>query len=760
MGGIQRQLLEVCNELIARNSKCTVAGFRSQNDEMSEMYSRAGVRVVFLGKRRPIDIPFLFNLYKLIRKENFDLIHCMTAHASFWTAIVLPLFKRPCFVGSLLNTYQLDKLINRLCESLIAAPRLDAVFINSETVATYYKSKIFNAPTIWCVHNGVHICSPNNRKDIRKELGISHDEFSVVCVGRLAPVKRHKDAIEAIGNLIRQRKQLRLFLIGDGTLREELEALVKNLQLEKYVTFLGNRTDVERILPSFDLFLLPSESESFPNALLEAMASGLPCIATRVGGVPEALEHGKTGLLIDPSSPDQLTAAISSLLDSQKLRSELGRAARLGVERRFSMNRMIDKMISHYEGFLKAQRYDLAYVLSIFPEISETFILREIVEMRKRGLSCCVVSLKSSTDKTMHKDASEMINDVFYLPWFGKKEIKANLGYIFKQPKRYIKTFIEFIFAHRKYPGELVKAFAVWWKTVAFASLLKEHGVRHIHANWATIPTACAIAISRLMGCPFSFTGHAFDIYAKPTDLKNKIQQACFVTTCTRRNLDYLRSLTDEISGKKIFLVRHFLSLKKETSPSSPSLPPVVLAVGSLLKYKGHDYLLRAVSILFKKGYHFQLHIIGGGPEETSLKNLSKELKIADKIVFLGSQPVERVFEEMRKATLFAIASIQGQVVEDNLPNVLIEASLLKVPCVASDLGSIREFIIPGETGLLVEPGNIGQLAESIESLLNDQPFGKRLAAKAQKRADDMFSIGKNAPILEELFQKSLDMSR
>ncbi len=416
-------------------------------------------------------------------------------------------------------------------------------------------------------------------------------------------------------------------------------------------------------------------------------------------------------------------------------------------------------MITKNKDPLISKKYDIAYVLSIFPEISETFILREIVEMRKRGLSCCVVSLKPSTSKVVHKDASQMASDVFYLPWFDIKILKINLHYILNQPILYLRTFYEFLLIHRKHFAELLKAFVVWWKVVACTSLLKEQGIRHVHANWATIPTACAMAMSRLMGCSFSFTGHAFDIHLKPTSLKEKIQKADFVTTCTKKNLDHLRSLVDENSGEKVYLVRHFLSLPEKSSPSKTTVSPTVLSVGSLQSYKGHDFLIRAVSTLLKKGYNFQLKIIGGGPEESSLQNLAEELGISGKVTLLGRQPVERVYEEIEKATLFAIASIRGQVLEDNLPNVLIEASLFKVPCVASGLGSVREFIVPGETGLLVEPGDIKELAEAIESLLKNEQLREQLASKAKKRAQDMFSVEKNAPIIERLFKKSLGMS-
>ncbi|MBN1900856.1 glycosyltransferase [Candidatus Sumerlaeota bacterium] len=756
LGGIQRQLLEVCTALIQQGNRCVVACFRSKPDSMVEKYRKAGVGIVFLEKRKGIDICFFFRLKKLFKRENFDLIHAMTPQASFWTACALPFKSNTRFVGSLLNTYKLDQFLERLCETLIAAPRMDAVFINSRAGALYYKSMIANPPPIWRIYNGVRIPAPVNREEIRNKLNIKPHTIALLCVGRLETVKRHVDALTALSIIRKQNPDISLHIIGDGSLRKHLESCAANLKVKDHVVFVGERDDTSDILSGFDIFLMPSRSEGFPNALLEAMAAGIPCIAAKAGGIPEIIRDKKNGILVNPCSPGELAEAINNLMVSPETRKELGETARQDMIKRFDIHRMIDNMISHYQSLLLPGRYKLAYVLSLFPKISEAFILREMAEMRKRGIPFCIVSLKSAREKAVHNEAKTLMDDTFYLPWINLNIILSNMFSFLDSPVSYLKTFWRFIRLHRSYPKETLKAFLVWFKTVGFARILKRNGVVHIHANWATMPASCALAMSEMIPCSFSFTAHAFDIYYIATSLEEKIRKAVFVATCTEKNRAHLCRLAQKEHERKIHLARHFIP-DPEGIVISPETPPVALSIGSLDRYKGHDLLIQACRILWRKGLDFHLRIIGEGPEKMRLKYLIRRNWLEEKATLIGGMPQDQVFRELGKATIFALASVKGKR-SDNLPNALIEASLLNVPCVMSDIGSVREFIIPEETGLLFKPGYIMDLSEKIERLLKDEELRKRLARNAKEKALEMFSVEKNAPIMENLLRDAIEI--
>lgn len=757
VGGIQRQQYEVCVELVKRGHQCTVVVFRRAKDDMFSQYEAAAIKVICLNKKHLIDIPFILKLRKIIKKGNFDFIRATTPQSAFYVSVLLPIIRKTCFVGSLLNTYKFDKTFDRLIETFITSHRMDAVIVNSKAGEQYYKSKIPHPPKIFCIHNGVIVNSKMNREQVREKLGIPKDEMTAVIVGRLQPVKRHIDAIKAIGQVIKSGEKIKFYIIGDGPIRNELQAQIKAEGLENDIIFLGQILNAEQYLSGFDIFILSSQSEGFPNVLLEAMAAGLPCISTKVGGVMEIIEHQKTGILVDPFSPAQIADAIHSLLKSEVLRNKMGDSAKKFVTEKYSMQQMTSNMISTFENLINQNGYDAAYVNSKFLRNSETFILREILEMRKRGISFKYISLKPKDEISIHKEINEIIDDIIYLPWISSEVFLYNLYFLLSEPINYLKTFFEFLSIHKSDIKELVKAFAVWWKTVTFAGYLKKFKVRHIHANWATIPTACALAMSKFLNCSFSFTGHAFDIYGRPTALKNKIHQADFVTTCTQRNYEHLVSLSDGEDKNKIYLVRHFLSFPKIENKSDKAVPPVILSVGSLEGYKGFDILLKAMSLLNKEGIKFYLKIIGGGPLERSLKELANELGLGDKVEFMGAQPQQVVFDEMSKASLFALGSLKNPKGEDNLPNVLVESALLNLPCIASDMGSIGEFIKDGETGFLCEPGNYEQLALKIKKLLEFPNISKSIANNARTKAQELFALEKNALILEKLFKKSLE---
>ncbi len=177
------------------------------------------------------------------------------------------------------------------------------------------------------------------------------DELLLVHTSNFRPVKRVKDVVEAMA-LVSKDAPVKLLLIGDGPDRPAVEDRVKELGLSRKVNFLGSQESVERILPCADIFVLPSIYESFGLAALEAMASGLPVVATNTGGIPEVVEDGVTGLLVPPKSPHALARAILALASDPHRRKIMGRAARARAERLFDIRKILPAYIAHYERVL------------------------------------------------------------------------------------------------------------------------------------------------------------------------------------------------------------------------------------------------------------------------------------------------------------------------------------------------------------------------------------------------------------------------
>jgi N-acetyl-alpha-D-glucosaminyl L-malate synthase BshA len=182
---------------------------------------------------------------------------------------------------------------------------------------------------IFIIPNGVDLkrFSYLSRKEIRVNLNIKDEEKIILFVGNLRPVKGVKYLIEAIKLIRDKNKNVRLFLVGDGTEREYLENLTKEYDLEKYVNFLGKISNLKipEYMMASDLFVLPSLSEGVPLVILEAMASGLSIIASNVGGLPEIIHDKENGFLVEPGQPEKIAEKVLQLLENEPLREKMSK---------------------------------------------------------------------------------------------------------------------------------------------------------------------------------------------------------------------------------------------------------------------------------------------------------------------------------------------------------------------------------------------------------------------------------------------------
>jgi sugar transferase (PEP-CTERM/EpsH1 system associated) len=192
------------------------------------------------------------------------------------------------------------------------------------------------------IHNGVdtELFSPAGRQDARGLLGFDEQTVVIGTVGRLDPVKDHSSLLRAFLSVMWSVMPVRLVIVGDGPMRNSIEMQARQLDIADRILLLGERQDVAQIMKAFDVFALTSIAEGISNTILEAMATGLPIVATRVGGNPELVEHGLNGQLVSAGDVGGMAAAFQSYLDNSQLRREHGRHARSRAESAFSLHRM------------------------------------------------------------------------------------------------------------------------------------------------------------------------------------------------------------------------------------------------------------------------------------------------------------------------------------------------------------------------------------------------------------------------------------
>ena len=208
--------------------------------------------------------------------------------------------------------------------------------------------------TVRVIYNGVDTAvfrpaSAAERSAARRALGLSDDAVVLMAVGSLKPIKGVDDLLRAAASVMHARARVRLVLIGEGPDRVSLETQARALGIADRVSFLGLRDDVDGLLRAADALVLASRTEALPTVILEAMATGLPVVATHVGGVPEMVEPDRSGLLVPPNDIASLERAIARVCDDASLRRDLGQRGHAIVEARFRVESMCENRMRFFE---------------------------------------------------------------------------------------------------------------------------------------------------------------------------------------------------------------------------------------------------------------------------------------------------------------------------------------------------------------------------------------------------------------------------
>jgi glycosyltransferase involved in cell wall biosynthesis len=402
----------------------------------------------------------------------------------------------------------------------------------------------------------------------------------------------------------------------------------------------------------------------------------------------------------------------------------------------------------------------VGYVIRMFPQLSETFIANEILGLERLGLALRVYSYRTPKAVVTHECVRRIQAPVTYLPdplpRHPGRLLRENPGVYRLHPRRYRHT-VRYVVAHtlRERNPDTWRRF---FQAVYLASQLKDSGVRHLHAHMAHGAARVTMLASMLTGLPFSFAGHARDIYrANQRLLRAKIEAAEFVVTCTRANQEYLRRLVGTEQRHKIHLAYHGVDTAK-FSPAreeNASGEPVILSVGRLVEKKGFRYLVRACAALRDKGYSFRCVVVGEGPERGRLEEMIRDLGLRDAVSLPGECSQEQLLREYHRATIFALPCcvlLDGD--RDGIPNVLLEAMAIGLPVVSTPVSGIPELIRNGDNGLLVPERDEGALASALELLIQDDALGDRLGQSGRLTVATDFDPETTAHRLAALFRE------
>ncbi len=331
-----------------QNQGCDViaVSLYTKHTPITQRLEDAGIKLLYLDKKSGFDPSIYVKLYRLIKKEQPGVVHTHIGAARYALpiAVLCGVPARIHTVHSIAQQEQnsvgkkINKFLFRHC-GVVPVALSEKV---KETIEAVYALPPQRIPVIF---NGVDLAGCQVKSDYARG-----KTFKIIHVGRFADVKNHELLLNAFASFAQRHSDVRLQLLGEGELKEKMQHLAQELQIENAVEFAGLQSDVHPWLHNADLFVLPSKYEGMPMTLIEAMGTGLPIIASALGGIPDMLTDGISALLIEPDQV-RLCEAMEQLYADASLRKQLGEKA-LVRSRFFSNEKMAEQYVDVYKATL------------------------------------------------------------------------------------------------------------------------------------------------------------------------------------------------------------------------------------------------------------------------------------------------------------------------------------------------------------------------------------------------------------------------
>lgn len=345
---------------------------------------------------------------------------------------------------------------------------------------------------------------------------------------------------------------------------------------------------------------------------------------------------------------------------------------------------------------------DVAYVVNMFPKLSETFIAHEVAALVRRGVRCRLLSLKAPTEALRHPVVTALGLDRL-----------------------------------------------VSYDTASFLEALRADPPDLVHAHFATEPTRIAQMVAAAIDRPCSFTAHGYDLYRKPpADLADRVRRAAAVVTVSDANAAHLAA-TCGVAREEVHVLPCGVDLEIfEPSPATVD-PATVVAVARLRPVKNLPALLDATSRLVRRGRTVRVVVVGEGPDRADLEARRAALGLDEHVTFVGAGDQHLVRHWWQRATVGVLTSHS-----EGMPVSLMEAAACGVPAVAPAVGGIPELIADGVTGFVTPPGDTAALADALDRLLADGGLRARMAVAARARAEARFGLERQVDTLLAVWQQ------
>lgn len=398
----------------------------------------------------------------------------------------------------------------------------------------------------------------------------------------------------------------------------------------------------------------------------------------------------------------------------------------------------------------------VAYVMSRFPKISETFILTEILELERRGLRVEVYPLLRERTRLLHPEAAALAARAHYLPFVSPAVLASQAHWLARSPRAYLGALRDVARGTLGSLNFFVGGLATFPKVAHAARLMEASGVTHVHCHFANHPALAGLVIGRLTGLQYSFTAHGSDLHVERRMLPEKVREAAFVATVSRYNRRIIVGECGNGFDDKVHVIHAgvdtaLFAPHRNGHPREGTLR--VLCVGTLHEVKGQVHLIEACRLLADQGVEISCRLVGDGPDRRLLERRIADAGLSGRVSLLGGRTRSEVAAELAASDVLVAPSVRTRAGKrEGIPVALIEAMSSGLPVVASDLSGIPELVEHGVSGLLAPPGDAAALAAALRALHEDRTLGPRLGAAARRRVLADFDAERNVRELVRCF--------
>ena len=394
----------------------------------------------------------------------------------------------------------------------------------------------------------------------------------------------------------------------------------------------------------------------------------------------------------------------------------------------------------------------VAYIMSRFPKLTETFVLYEMLAVEAEGVPVEIYPLMREKTNVMHSEAVPLVKRAHFTPIMSPGIVASNLRYLFRKPGTYLGTLwtsLRATWGSRRFFAGILAFFP---KAVHMAHLMSKDNIGHIHAHFASHPAAVAFIIHQMTGIPYSFTAHGSDLHRDQHMLCEKISSAKFAAAIS----NYNKEMMAELCGKadRIMIV-HCGVNTQAFQPKTPQNEQLnVLCIGTLHEVKGQTHLIEACRLLKERDIDFVCHLVGSGGDLEMLQKQTAEAGLTDKVRFHGRLPQNEVIAMLKAVDVVAAPSVpsaDGR--REGIPVALMEAMATGKPVVASRLSGIPELVEDGQSGFLIEPGDAQGIADALATLSSDAALREKMGQAGREKVLNEFDLSKNAVTLAQLFK-------